>query len=101
MATRSCVTSASSPAAVASAETFASLSNGEARPPSVAPKAKALALGATLGGLASPLLKLANISAEATAAGLEALVTQLRVAMFGIGATNLDALRDTSFLEKI
>ena len=63
--------------------------------------AKALALGATLGGLASPLLKLANVSAEATAAGLDALAAQLRVSMFGIGAANLAALRDTRFLEKI
>ena len=62
--------------------------------------AKALALGATLAGLASPLLKLANVSPEATLAGLTALSAQLRVTMFGIGAANLAALRYTSFLEK-
>lgn len=63
--------------------------------------AKAMALGATLGGLASPLLKLANVSAEATVAGLEALIAQLRVAMFGIGAANLEELRATCYLEKV
>ncbi len=63
--------------------------------------AKAIALGATLAGLASPLLKLANVSAEATIAGVEALMAELRVAMFGIGAANLVALRDTPFLEQV
>jgi isopentenyl-diphosphate delta-isomerase len=63
--------------------------------------AKAISLGATIVGLASPLLKLANISADATIAGIQTLTTQLRVAMFGIGAANLAALRDTAFLEKV
>lgn len=63
--------------------------------------AKCIALGASLVGLASPLLKLANISTENTIEGIYALVKQLRVAMFGIGAQNLDALRDTPSLQKI
>lgn len=63
--------------------------------------AKCIALGASLVGLASPLLKLANVSVQDTVAGIGALATQLRVAMFGIGAANLDALRDTPFLRKI
>lgn len=63
--------------------------------------AKCIALGASLVGLASPLLKLANVSTEDTVLGIHALVTQLRVAMFGIGARDLDALRDTLFLRKI
>jgi isopentenyl-diphosphate delta-isomerase len=62
--------------------------------------AKCIALGASLVGLASPLLKLANVSAENTTAGIRALVTQLRVAMFGIGAPDLAALRDTPHLVK-
>lgn len=62
--------------------------------------AKCVALGASLVGLASPLLKLANLSTDATIDGIRALATQLRVAMFGIGAANLDALRDTPFLHK-
>lgn len=63
--------------------------------------AKCVALGASLVGLASPLLKLANISTENTIDGIHALVKQMRVAMFGIGAKDLDALRDTLHLQKI
>lgn len=63
--------------------------------------AKCIALGASLVGLASPLLKLANISTEMTMEGIRALVTQLRVAMFGIGAANLTALRDTPHLRRL
>ncbi len=63
--------------------------------------AKSIALGATLGGLASPLLKLANVSAEAAYQGLKGITAQLRVAMFGIGAANLGQLAGTPFLEKI
>jgi len=63
--------------------------------------AKCVALGATLVGLASPFLKLADISAEATGEGIRALSAQLRVAMFGIGAPNLAALRDTPHLIKL
>lgn len=62
--------------------------------------AKAIALGATLAGLASPMLKLANVSGDAVADGISVLRDQLRIAMFGIGAKNLDALRGTRFLEK-
>lgn len=63
--------------------------------------AKCLALGASLVGLASPLLKLANVSAENATEGIRALVTQLRVAMFGISAPDLGALRETPHLVKI
>ncbi len=63
--------------------------------------AKCIALGASLVGLASPLLKLANVSAESATDGIFALVKQLRVAMFGVGAANLEQLRTTPHLEKI
>ncbi len=63
--------------------------------------AKSIALGARLVGLASPMLRLANVSAEAAYEGLQALTAQLRVVMFGIGAKNLAELRDTRFLEKV
>lgn len=63
--------------------------------------AKCIALGATLVGLASPFLRLANLSAQATIEGIHALHAQLRVAMFGVGAPNLDTLRDTPQLVKI
>lgn len=62
--------------------------------------AKCVALGASLVGLASPLLKLADVSTEATTEGIRGLTTQLRVAMFGVAAANLDALRNTPFLVK-
>jgi isopentenyl-diphosphate delta-isomerase len=62
--------------------------------------AKCLALGATLCGLASPLLKLANESAQATVEGIRALTLQLRVVMFGIGAPDLNALANTPHLQK-
>jgi len=63
--------------------------------------AKCIALGASLVGLASPFLKRANISAAMTMEGIRALETELRVAMFGIGAANLTALRDTPHLRRI
>lgn len=63
--------------------------------------AKAVALGATLVGLASPMLKLADVSGDAVVEGISVLSDQLRVAMFGIGAKNLDVLRGTPFLEQI
>lgn len=63
--------------------------------------AKCVALGASLVGLASPLLKLADISPEAAVQGIQELVTQLRVAMFGIGAGDLETLRGTPHLIKI
>lgn len=63
--------------------------------------AKSIALGATISGLASPLLKLANMSPEATISGIQTLAAELRIAMFGIGAKDLATLRDSSFLEKI
>jgi isopentenyl-diphosphate Delta-isomerase len=63
--------------------------------------AKAIALGATLVGLASPMLRLANISPEAIIAGIRALRAQLSVAMFGIGVANLAALRETSLLVQV
>lgn len=62
--------------------------------------AKALALGAYLVGMARPFLKAAAISVEA-AVGLGGVVRdQLRVAMFGIGAADVDALRGTPLLVK-
>lgn len=63
--------------------------------------AKAIALGATLVGLASPLLKLANLSVEDVIEGIERLADELRVAMFGIGARTLADLRDTPHLERV
>jgi isopentenyl-diphosphate delta-isomerase len=60
--------------------------------------AKAVALGADLVGIARPFLKAAAISAEATIELGEVIRDQMRVAMFAIGAPNLDALWSTPYL---
>jgi isopentenyl-diphosphate Delta-isomerase len=60
--------------------------------------AKAIALGAHLGGLALPLLKAAALSTEAVSDVIEELATTLRVAMFAIGAPDLTTLRGTPHL---
>ncbi|MDE3091173.1 MAG: type 2 isopentenyl-diphosphate Delta-isomerase [Chloroflexota bacterium] len=63
--------------------------------------AKCIALGARLVGYASPMLKLADVGVEATIEGIQLLEEELRIAMFGIGAANLDALKKTKHLERI
>ncbi len=63
--------------------------------------AKCIALGASLVGYASPMLKLADVGVEATIEGIKLLTEELRIAMFGIGAANLDALRNKKSLEKL
>jgi isopentenyl-diphosphate delta-isomerase len=63
--------------------------------------AKCIALGAALVGLASPMLRLADRGVEEVIAGIKMIEEQMRTAMFGIGAANLGALRDTRYLEKI
>lgn len=61
--------------------------------------AKAIALGADLAGLAGPFLRAASNGAEcAVELGLELTMT-LRVAMFGVGAASVRALRATARLE--
>lgn len=63
--------------------------------------AKAVALGATLAGMARPLLKAAAISPETVIEVGGVIREQLRVAMFGVGAANLAELRGTRHLEKV
>jgi isopentenyl-diphosphate delta-isomerase len=63
--------------------------------------AKALALGADLGGMARPFLKAAAISAETAVKLGEVLREQLRIAMFSVGARNLEALRGTPNLVEV
>lgn len=63
--------------------------------------AKALALGANLFGLAAPFLKAAAVSAEATIATAEEITRELKIAMFLIGAGNIDALQHTSHLRRL
>ena len=57
--------------------------------------AKCLALGAGLGGLASPFLKAAAVSVEATAEAIAELARELRIAMFAAGAGSVAQLQAT------
>lgn len=61
--------------------------------------AKCIALGAELGGMASPFLKAANLSLEATIAELESTRDELKVCMFATGSDNLAALKNATFQE--
>ncbi len=54
--------------------------------------AKAIALGATVCGVARPLLVAAARSADAVLEALNVIITQLRIAMFAVGAPNLKVL---------
>jgi isopentenyl-diphosphate delta-isomerase len=57
--------------------------------------AKAIALGASLAGVAGPFLRAAATSTEAVADIMEELVRTLRTAMFGVGARNIAELQST------
>ncbi len=57
--------------------------------------AKAIALGASLAGMAGPFLRAAAVSAEAVVEEIDILVRTLRIAMFAIGTPDLAALRGT------
>jgi isopentenyl-diphosphate delta-isomerase len=62
--------------------------------------AKCIALGATLGGMAGPLLKAAAVSSEAAAALIRLAKRQIRVAMFAAGAGNLEELQKEHLVER-
>jgi isopentenyl-diphosphate delta-isomerase len=62
--------------------------------------AKALALGATAVGIASPFLKAAAASADEVIATIDQFATELRTAMFCAGARNAAALREPGRLLK-
>ncbi len=57
--------------------------------------AKAIALGATLGGMAGPFLKAATVSSDAVMETLEETFRVLRIAMFSAGAGNIEVLQQT------
>jgi isopentenyl-diphosphate delta-isomerase len=57
--------------------------------------AKAIALGASLGGMAGPFLKAAAVSIDAVNETIEETIRVLRIAMFSAGAGDLAALRQT------
>lgn len=60
--------------------------------------AKCLALGATLVGMAGPLLKAAAQSAEEAVAAIREVCRQLQVTMFACGAADLSQLRQTPLI---
>ena len=62
--------------------------------------AKCIALGATIGGMASPFLKAANQSPAETTATIQLIKRQIEVAMFAAGIANLEQLHRTQLLEK-
>jgi isopentenyl-diphosphate delta-isomerase len=62
--------------------------------------AKCIALGACLGGMASPFLKAAVISPEKTIQTIKNIKRELQVAMFAVGASNLDQLAHTELIKK-
>lgn len=60
--------------------------------------AKCIALGASLGGMASPFLKAAVQSPELTIETLEAITKEIRVVMFAAGIPDLKKLKQTNLL---
>jgi isopentenyl-diphosphate delta-isomerase len=62
--------------------------------------AKALALGATAVGIASPFLKAAAASSDEVIAAIDQFGAELRTAMFCAGAKDVPALRDTGRIER-
>ncbi len=62
--------------------------------------AKAIALGADLVGLAQPFLAPALESAERVGETIERILRELRIAMFCVGARNLDELRNARLVKK-
>lgn len=58
--------------------------------------AKCIALGATLGGMASPFLKAAVDSTERTVEVIRTVSKEIQVSMFAVGAANLSQLQHTN-----
>ncbi|MCI4371403.1 MAG: type 2 isopentenyl-diphosphate Delta-isomerase, partial [Thermoplasmata archaeon] len=56
--------------------------------------AKGIALGATMAGMAKPMLEAAKVSAAAVAEELRAVIAELKAAMFLTGSTSIRALQD-------
>lgn len=61
--------------------------------------AKALALGASLTGIAGPFLKAASQSQAAASALADEIITEMKIAMFASGAVNLAALKNVPLVE--
>ena len=61
--------------------------------------AKSIALGAIMGGLASPFLKAAAESQEAVDETIRELTAQVRIAMLCSGAKDIAALQKTPMIQ--
>jgi isopentenyl-diphosphate delta-isomerase len=62
--------------------------------------AKAIALGADVGAMARPMLVAANAGEDVLDAFISDTIDELRIAMFGAGAADLDALRRSNALRE-
>lgn len=62
--------------------------------------AKCVALGATVAGMASPVLRAAVESEEAVVAFLRTVLAEIRATLFGVGALDLSTFRSNSRLMK-
>jgi isopentenyl-diphosphate delta-isomerase len=62
--------------------------------------AKCIALGATMGGLASPFLNAANISVERVVQSIEDISNAIRICMFATGNRNLEQLAQTQLIKR-
>src|SRR5438034_1260766 len=56
--------------------------------------AKGIALGATMAGMAKPMLEAAKVSADAVVTELRAVIEELKAAMFLTGSTSIEQLQD-------
>jgi isopentenyl-diphosphate delta-isomerase len=57
--------------------------------------AKTIALGASLGGMAGPFIKAANVSSEKVSEVIETVNKQLQISMFAAGVQNIPQLKET------
>jgi isopentenyl-diphosphate delta-isomerase len=62
--------------------------------------AKCIALGADIGGMASPFLKAAAQSDDALLAEIQDIRAEIRTCMFGTGSSDLSALRSATLLSR-
>jgi isopentenyl-diphosphate delta-isomerase len=56
--------------------------------------AKGIALGATMAGMAKPMLEAAKVSADAVVTELRGVIEELKAAMFLTGSTSIEELQD-------
>lgn len=61
--------------------------------------AKSIALGALVGGMAGPFLKVANESQEAVEQFIEETLAQIKIAMLCSGASNIQDLQNTELIK--